>query len=237
MRQAAKEEDYALLRPVFVRGHRLPAHARTGAESEGGLRRGHEWLESKWRRRDRRNLTQEWLTDKEWISPRRLLTNRTDLHSVDLDLDEQLIGEIEDRTRDVSGLFNANHMGYMDEKASTEPALAEMMTKAIQALQREPKRFLLAVEGELSVDWAVDSVEGGLIDPPCTPMRRIGRRRRRGRCIWQLWSDEIRRSERHAHPGHNRSLAFTGFHRLCEVERAGQWCVERKIGLIFQVPT
>ncbi|WP_028452217.1 alkaline phosphatase [Chitinilyticum aquatile] len=46
------------------------------------------------------------------------------------------------------GLFTASHMSYdLDRDAAKEPSLADMTTKAIQALQQNPKGFFLMVEG------------------------------------------------------------------------------------------
>ncbi len=46
------------------------------------------------------------------------------------------------------GLFNRSQMGYsLDRAATTEPGLAEMTTRAIDLLQRNPTGYLLIVEG------------------------------------------------------------------------------------------
>jgi alkaline phosphatase len=54
------------------------------------------------------------------------------------------------------GLFNENHMrADMDrsEFAPHEPSLAEMATKAIELLSRDPEGFFLMIEGS-QIDWA-----------------------------------------------------------------------------------
>lgn len=54
------------------------------------------------------------------------------------------------RTKQVLGLFNSSHLSFEHERVNDkldEPSLAEMTTRAIDVLQRNPNGFFLMVEG------------------------------------------------------------------------------------------
>lgn len=58
------------------------------------------------------------------------------------------------------GLFNMDHLSYqVDHPKDTEPSLAEMTSKALQVLDRNPKGFFLMVEGG-KIDHALHSNDG-----------------------------------------------------------------------------
>lgn len=58
------------------------------------------------------------------------------------------------------GLFHMDHLSYqVDHPRDTEPSLAEMTTKALSVLERNPKGFFLMVEGG-KIDHALHSNDG-----------------------------------------------------------------------------
>ena len=87
------------------------------------------------RRVDGRHLAEEWASRPraEWI------WNRKQFDAVDIDDVDHLLG-----------LFNHSHMQYEIDRADDiggEPSLAEMTALAIRMLRRNPKGYLLVVEG------------------------------------------------------------------------------------------
>lgn len=91
-------------------------------------------------RTDNMNLIEAWLEDKK--NKRKdvgykHVTNVDDLASVDVAKTDFLLG-----------LFSSGHMNYESQKQNTkEPTLAQMTAKAVKILKRNPKGFVLLVEG------------------------------------------------------------------------------------------
>jgi len=95
-----------------------------------------EYPQNKGRRRDGRNLIEEWTR----AQPKsQFVWKRDDLLRVDAK-----------STRHLLGLFEPSHMKYEADRAQDpagEPSLAEMTTKAIELLKTNRKGFFLMVEG------------------------------------------------------------------------------------------
>lgn len=88
------------------------------------------------RRKDRRDLTQEWL-DRD--SRAAYVWNMEQFRAIDPDTTDHLLG-----------LFESSHMEYEVDRATDsagEPSLTEMTEKAIRILSKNPKGFFLNVEG------------------------------------------------------------------------------------------
>jgi alkaline phosphatase len=67
---------------------------------------------------------------------------------------------LETKGEKLLGLFNMDHLSYqVDKPKETEPSLAEMTSKALQVLDRNPKGFFLMVEGG-KIDHALHSNDG-----------------------------------------------------------------------------
>lgn len=100
----------------------------------GGLRGFVSHLDPPGRRRDYRNLTDEWVANHQNAE---FVTDRYEM----LDLNQE--------TENVLGIFAPSHMHFnADRNSSNEPSLAEMTTVAIKVLKRNnPNGFLLVVEG------------------------------------------------------------------------------------------
>lgn len=91
---------------------------------------------SRFLRADGRDLTAEW---RQARRDRRYVSNKAELNAVDPAATRQLLG-----------LFAAEHMDYEDDRNPApggQPSLAEMTIKAINVLSRRNKGFLLLVEG------------------------------------------------------------------------------------------
>lgn len=95
-----------------------------------------EYVTRKGRRRDGRNLIDEWVAAQPGS---RYVWNKAQFDSVD-----------PSTVRHLLGLFEPSHMRYevdRKEDGAGEPSLADMTTKAIQVLSRNPKGYYLMVEG------------------------------------------------------------------------------------------
>ncbi|XP_046969316.1 membrane-bound alkaline phosphatase-like [Vanessa cardui] len=90
------------------------------------------------KRSDGRHLIEEWQMDKIMRNVSyQYVWNREQLHSVNNDLPEYLLG-----------LFEGSHLQYhMQANTSTEPTLEELTETAIRSLSRNSKGFFLFVEG------------------------------------------------------------------------------------------
>ena len=87
-------------------------------------------------RRDRRDLTKEWLDGN---SNAAYVWNLEQFRAIDPDATDHLLG-----------LFESSHMEYEADRAGdrgAEPSLTEMTGKAIRILSKNPKGFFLNVEG------------------------------------------------------------------------------------------
>ena len=88
------------------------------------------------RRKDRRDLTKEWI---ERYSHSAYVWNLEQFRAIDPDSTDHLLG-----------LFESSHMEYEADRAADrggEPSLTEMTEKAIHILSKNPKGFFLNVEG------------------------------------------------------------------------------------------
>jgi alkaline phosphatase len=90
------------------------------------------------RRRDGRNLINEWLAAK---PGRTYVNNREGLMNYDIN-----------RDGDLFGLFNATHMSYNHDRTRFElqhlqPTLEEMSVKAVDLLSKKEEGFFLFIEG------------------------------------------------------------------------------------------
>jgi alkaline phosphatase len=95
-----------------------------------------EYVDLKGRRRDGRNLIKEWLAAQ---GGSQFVWKRDDLLTVDAR-----------KTQHLLGLFEPSHMRYDADRGKDmggEPTLAEMTSKAIEVLQKNPKGYYLMVEG------------------------------------------------------------------------------------------
>ncbi|OWR49944.1 alkaline phosphatase [Danaus plexippus plexippus] len=90
------------------------------------------------KRRDDRNLIEEWKMDKiARNSSYQYVWNRDQLKSVSNNLPDYILG-----------LFESSHLQYhMEANEKTEPSLAELTEVAIRALSKNKKGFFLFVEG------------------------------------------------------------------------------------------
>ncbi|KAG5666966.1 hypothetical protein PVAND_014970 [Polypedilum vanderplanki] len=135
-------------------GHNL--NVIFGGGSRGFIPQGTQENGYNGRRRDGRNLINEWLEAK---ANRTFVNNRERLMEVTA---ENLSG-------DVFGLFHGSHMSYNIDRTrlnreNLEPSLAEMTTKAIELLSTNENGFFLFVEGgridhghhETMAQYAVD---------------------------------------------------------------------------------
>jgi alkaline phosphatase len=103
----------------------LPANGRDPEEPE---KTGVRW--------DERDLTAEW---RSRFPRSAFVWNREQLEAVDPETTDHLLG-----------LFDASHMEFEIDRSGDdggEPSLSEMTAKAIQILSRNPRGFLLMVEG------------------------------------------------------------------------------------------
>ncbi|KAH9496520.1 hypothetical protein Btru_043263 [Bulinus truncatus] len=92
---------------------------------------------SKVSRTDGVNLVEEWLREKK--DKGQFVYNKSSLDKVDFDRTDYLLG-----------LFAQGHMSFdMDRDVNKEPALHEMVEKAIKILKRNKNGFFLFVEGGL----------------------------------------------------------------------------------------
>jgi len=91
--------------------------------------------ESMGRRRDGRNLIDEWV---EGMSENgKYVWNKAQMDAVDVDNTDHLIG-----------MFGYNYMDYeVDRDHETEPSIAEMTEKAIQILSKNPNGYAMLIEG------------------------------------------------------------------------------------------
>lgn len=87
-------------------------------------------------RADGVNLIQKWIdTHNETTSA--YITGKDELLSLTISAVDKLFG-----------LFAPSHVGYLDEQArDNDPSLEEMTRVAIQILKKNPKGFILFVEG------------------------------------------------------------------------------------------
>lgn len=86
------------------------------------------------RRRDDRNLTEEWLEGHSYTNSE-FVTNREEMMNVKLE------------TEFLLGIFAPSHMHFnADRDTDVEPSLAEMTETAIKILKRSNSGFLLVVE-------------------------------------------------------------------------------------------
>ncbi len=94
-----------------------------------------EFTGRKGKRKDGRDLTQEWLaTDNSAY-----VWNHAQLNALNLDTTDHLLG-----------LFNYSHMNYETDRKldpGGEPSLTDMTTKAIDVLKKNPQGYFLMVEG------------------------------------------------------------------------------------------
>lgn len=100
----------------------------------GGMRSFLPQSDPSGRRRDERNLTDEWIENHQNAE---LIFNRAEML------------EINEETEYIFGIFASSHMHFnADRKKEIEPSLAEMTATAIKVLQRKNKNgFFLMVEG------------------------------------------------------------------------------------------
>jgi alkaline phosphatase len=87
-------------------------------------------------RRDGRDLIREWLMGRERAA---YVSSRSQLDALDLDSTDHLLG-----------LFAPSHMAFdvqRADEASDEPSLARMTAAALDILTRNPRGFVLVVEG------------------------------------------------------------------------------------------
>jgi alkaline phosphatase len=105
--------------------------AMTGTESVDP-----EYPERRGRRRDSRNLVEEWVAAQKGSA---FVWNREQLLAVDARMAGPLLG-----------LFEPSHMRYEADRSKDvagEPSLAEMTTKAIEVLKQHRQGYFLMVEG------------------------------------------------------------------------------------------
>ncbi|EAT45424.1 AAEL003286-PA [Aedes aegypti] len=92
------------------------------------------------KRKDNRNLIQEWLDLADEGENRTYVWNKQDLLSVNVDTTDRLLG-----------LFDPSHCVYnldrVHKTLTQEPTLTEMVDKATDVLSKNPKGFFLFVEG------------------------------------------------------------------------------------------
>jgi alkaline phosphatase len=96
-----------------------------------------EYPQQPGRRKDGRDLTQEWLASRGPGAA--FVWNQAQFDAVDLA-----------RTQHLLGLFEPSHMQYEADRAGDpggEPSLTEMTDKAIRLLQKSPTGYFLHVEG------------------------------------------------------------------------------------------
>jgi len=87
-------------------------------------------------RRDGRDLTREWVTGRERAA---YIRSGSELDALDLGATDHLLG-----------LFAPSHMGFEVQRvgeALDEPSLARMTAAALEVLTRNPRGFVLVVEG------------------------------------------------------------------------------------------
>jgi alkaline phosphatase len=87
-------------------------------------------------RRDGRDLTREWVTGRERAA---YVRSGSELDALDLDSTDHLLG-----------LFAPSHMGFEVQRVGEgldEPSLARMTAAALDVLTRNPRGFVLVVEG------------------------------------------------------------------------------------------
>jgi alkaline phosphatase len=95
-----------------------------------------EWPDTRGERKDGRNLVAEWQgrhPDGAYVWSR-----------------EQMVAVDSKRSSHLLGLFDPSHMAFEADRAQDvagEPSLSEMTAKAIDVLDRNPRGFLLMVEG------------------------------------------------------------------------------------------
>lgn len=124
-KQLIRSETGRNFNVIFGGGRRKFISNQTISEEDG--KRG--------QRTDGLDLIDEWLTTKN--SPNaHYIHNRQGL--VDLNMSD---------VEYVLGLFNNDHMKYHLESDNNEPTLKEMTTTAIDVLRKNPKGFVLFVEG------------------------------------------------------------------------------------------
>ncbi|XP_076467806.1 alkaline phosphatase, tissue-nonspecific isozyme-like [Babylonia areolata] len=88
-------------------------------------------------RRDKKNLIEVWQNSKPANTQAHYVWNVQQLDSVDVDSTDYLLG-----------LFNPSHMEYeLKRDPSKEPSLAQMVSKAVNILRKDPNGFFLLVEG------------------------------------------------------------------------------------------
>ena len=108
-----------------------------GREAMTGTRSADpEYPDRRGRRRDDRNLVQEWLAAQKRSA---FVWNREQLMAVDVRTTGPLLG-----------LFEPSHMRYEADRSKDvagEPSLAEMTTTAVKLLQQHPQGYFLMVEG------------------------------------------------------------------------------------------
>ena len=113
------------------RRHFMPPSWVDPVGNKKGLRKDSQSLIEKWRRLRK----EEGLKEEQF----KFVNSTASLHSVDLDTTEYLLG-----------LFSHSHMSYEKERDRTgsgEPSLSEMTSAAIHVLKKNPKGFVLLVEG------------------------------------------------------------------------------------------
>ncbi|PVD34537.1 hypothetical protein C0Q70_05812 [Pomacea canaliculata] len=88
-------------------------------------------------RRDGKNLVEMWKRSKPADAKAAYVWNKEQFDAVDPQTTDYVLG-----------LFNPSHMEYeLKRNPYNEPSLSEMVVKAIQILQKNPKGFFLLVEG------------------------------------------------------------------------------------------
>ncbi|HEX5007027.1 MAG TPA: alkaline phosphatase [Hyphomonadaceae bacterium] len=93
-----------------------------------------EYADQKGEREDGRNLIDEW---KAGAANRTFVSDKAGFDAFDWSGAGQILG-----------LFEPSHMQYdLDRNASAEPSIAEMTTAAIKRLSKNPKGYVLMVEG------------------------------------------------------------------------------------------
>src|SRR5262249_50293534 len=93
-----------------------------------------EYANQKGARKDGRNLMDEWKSKR---PGRPTVTDKGGFAAFDWN-----------GTGEIFGLFEPSHMQYdLDRNAQKEPSLADMTTKAIQRLSKNPNGYVLMVEG------------------------------------------------------------------------------------------
>lgn len=92
-------------------------------------------------RKDKRNLVEQWVNQRQQENQSNYAFVNSTRHLREIDLD---------KTDYLLGLFSYSHMSYeelRDQSLEGEPSLAEMTETAIKILQKNPKGYVLLVEG------------------------------------------------------------------------------------------